>query len=430
MNGYRIVIFRVTNLPYSPENSLFTLILCIMSDQYITVLLNRLFEGTISDQEKEELARWVSVPGKEEQLQSLLERSWHSFEPGETLPAAKADNLLQSVLLKLKDTEKQPAKLVSGLWRRIAIAASVFVLIGVGGYFLFFNRPVKQQDAVTTALPKDITAPKGNKAVIALANGQTVALDSVTSGILASQDNLNVIKTSDGSIVYKGTSSAIKYNTLFNPRGSKVIDLTLSDGTKVWLNAGSSLTYFTGNGGIDRQVSLTGEAYFEVAKDKTRPFIVKKSDAAITVLGTHFNVNAFDDETNMKVTLLEGSVKITMGTATALLKPGKQAVLSLSTLRQTQDHRQDIKIESDIDLTEVMAWKNGEFIFDNNADIRTIMRQIGRWYDVEVEYSGTVNSHFWGSISRDVNLLEVLEMLEKTGGAKFKLEGKKVIVMP
>jgi hypothetical protein len=268
----------------------------------------------------------------------------------------------------------------------------------------------------------DVEAPQSNRAAITLASGHKIYLDSAAKGILVSQGNVKLFKLADGEITYSGSNTAAEYNTLTNPRGSRPVAMTLTDGTKVWLNAGSSLTYPVAFTGKERNVEITGEAYFEVTHHTGMPFTVKKlgDDASILVLGTHFNVNAYDDEAAMKITLLEGAVKVSKGTNSSLLTPGQQAELKDGSIR----------LINDADMDEVMAWKNGKFQFGEKTGIETIMRQVARWYDVETEYRGKVNRHFWGSISRNVNVSQVLKMLETTGAVHFKMEGMKVIVMP
>jgi transmembrane sensor len=305
------------------------------------------------------------------------------------------------------------------VWVRWAAAAAV-LLVSLGSYFYFTAKNEKPNILAQTLAPADVKAPQTNRATITMAGGRKVFLDGAANGALANQGNVQVIKLADGQIAYIGATADITYNTLTNPRGSNLITMTLTDGTRVWLNAGSSLTYPVAFSGKERNVEITGEAYFEVAQNAALPFIVKKlnDDAKIQVLGTHFNINAYDDEAALKVTLLEGAVKVSKGTRSSLLKPGQQA--------QLKDG--DIKVINDIDLEEVMAWKNEKFQFGDASDIGAMMRQISRWYDVDVEYQGNITGHIGGSISRYVNASQVLKMLETTGAMKFKIEGKKVTV--
>ena len=394
-----------------------------MPDQYISELLNRFFRGTISVPEKESLARWVQESGEEDHIKELMQQSWQQFEPQETLPQAKANELLQSILFQAKSQEKQPAKLIGmhrRRWNRIAVAASIVIALGLGSYFTFFNKPAKQDEIVKLQeLPNDVKAPETNRAMITLANGQKVYLDSVANGSLAMQEGVSIEKLADGRIVYTGISTEVVYNTLSNPRGSKAIDMTLADGSKVWLNAGSSVTFPIAFVGNERKVEISGEAYLDVTHNPAMPFKLKKGDMEVTVLGTKFNVNAYDDEADIKVTLLEGSVKVSNGPANGILKPGQQAQVG-----------RDIKIVSNVDIEEVMAWKNGKFQFGEKADIGMIMRQIARWYEVDVVYDGAVpKQRFGGEMPRNSNLSQVLEIL-KTSGVKFTIEGRKVTIRP
>ncbi len=326
-----------------------------------------------------------------------------------------------------KNTRVAPVRHISLLRKWGWAAASIILLLGIGSYFLLAKKEKRPTIAVNT--PTDIAAPTANRAMITLADGTKVFLDSVGKGQLAQQGTIKLIKLANGKIAYQslgdGSSSsygkglAMAYNTLSNPRGSKVIDMQLSDGSHVWLNAGSSITYPVAFVGDDRSVELEGEGYFEVAKDAKRKFIVTANGVSTEVLGTHFNVNAFkDDGEDIKITLLEGSVKINNGNTTGLLKPGQQALVA-----------NEVKIVSDVDLHLVMAWKNGYFQFDK-ASLQNVMNQVSRWYDVDVVYEGyNQPREFAGEIQRDLSLSEVLKILEKNK-VHFRIEGKKLRVMP
>ena len=278
------------------------------------------------------------------------------------------------------------------------VAAAVIVLaLGFSTYYLLSNKPLKSPQAAIATGRDDVPAPQSSKAMVTLANGQRVFLDSISNGALALQGNVKLVKLPSGEIVYQQSgklSGQLQFNTLENPRGSKVINMALADGSKVWLNAGSSLTYPIAFAGSERKVSVTGEAYFEVAHDASKPFVVHNGAMDVQVLGTHLNVNAFeDDDNNIKVTLLEGSVKISNGNSNGLLKPGQQALVS-----------KEVKVLDNVDLNKVMAWKNGYFQFDN-ASLQSVLKQVSRWYDVEVIYEGTNQPReFVGEIERDLSL--------------------------
>ncbi len=305
-------------------------------------------------------------------------------------------------------------------------AAAAVLLIASGAYFISI-RTAEQKIAgkkVSEPIRVPISAPSSSLAVLTLANGNKILLDSAVPGTLARQAGTDIIKHPNGDIDYQAakTGEATDYNEIDVPSGSQVLSLILSDGTKVWLDAASSLRYPVAFTGKERVIEITGEGYFEVAHNAAMPFIVKEqhTGAEVRVLGTHFNVNAYANEGNMKVTLLEGSVKITHGLHTGMLSPGEQAEVG----------SQAIHIQQVADIDAVMSWKNGRFQFGEKADINSIMRQLARWYNVDVEYQGKVNLHFGGSISRTSDISQVLDKLEMTGAVKFKTEGRKIIVSP
>ena len=317
------------------------------------------------------------------------------------------------------------------LWKRVAVAAAIVVLAGAGTYLLMNRKPENTTAGTTNNVQQDVM-PGGNKAVLTLADGSTIVLDSFVNGRLAQQGKTTVVKTDDGKLVYDANAltldhSPLTYNTLATPRGGQY-QLVLPDGSKVWLNAESSIRYpvaFTGN---TREVEIEGEGYFEITTLRLRsgqkmPFHVKTKTQDIEVLGTHFNVNDYNDEASTKTTLLEGSVKVMSAIGnrqSAILKPGEQAELSGANSQLTTHHSPNID--------QVMSWKNGQFYF-SNTDIETIMRQMARWYDVQVEYKAHPIDKYTVSLSRNVPVSKLLSYLELSGGVKFKIEGKKIIVM-
>lgn len=317
--------------------------------------------------------------------------------------------------------------IVSKNWYKVAAVASVILLLFVGMYFL---KPTRSKEIAKNIAPvkpfKNDVAPGGNKAILTLADGSTIVLDSLENGSVAQQGNSKIIKLNDGKLAYevarggKQKTQKVAYNTVSTPRGGQY-QLTLSDGSKVWLNAASSITFPTAFTGNKREVSITGEAYFEVAHNALMPFDVKVGNIKVKVLGTHFNVNAYDDEDAIKTTLLQGSVKVSKGNEDILIVPGEQARVNKASAK--------ITVKKNIDLEEVVAWKNGLFQFDQ-AGIKTIMRQIARWYDIDVEFEGGLpDKKYDGKIYRNVNASQVLKILEE-GGIHFKIENKKVIVSP
>jgi ferric-dicitrate binding protein FerR (iron transport regulator) len=282
-----------------------------------------------------------------------------------------------------------------------------------------------------TNIFKNDIAPGNNKAILTLANGSHIVLDSVRSGALALQGRTLVIKLSNGQLAYKQEAGAneqsvpVNYNMVTVPKGGQY-QLVLPDGTKVWLNAASTLRFPTAFTGADRTVELTGEAYFEVRANKRQPFRVSLDKTNIDVLGTHFNVMAYKDEGVVQTTLLEGAVRVSSAGPAAgkdgiTLAPGEQAEL------KGDGH---LRVRKDVDLAETMAWKDGLFYF-HDTDIRTIMRQLARWYDVDVIYQpAQVKTHFYAKIPLNTNISTVLQALTLTGGTHFQVEGKQVTVYP
>ena len=299
-------------------------------------------------------------------------------------------------------------------------AAAAVLLFFVAGYFLL-NSTKKQPPIVQRQQPVKKDIPAGSQgAILTLSNGQRIVLDSAGNGELTRDAGVRVIRKG-GELSYGGATDEILYNQVVTPKGRKW-QLTLSDGTRVWLNAASSVRYPISFVGKERVVEVSGETYFEVAPDKNRPFrITIPGKGKIQVLGTHLDVNAYDDEDAIRTTLLEGSVKIIRGGSSSLLSPGQQAVLANGT--------DDIKIINDANIDEVMAWRNGRFIF-SDMDLRSIMRQLTRWYDVDVVYEGKVPEiRVGGIIHNDVYLSTVMEFLGENG-VHYKIEGKKITILP
>lgn len=356
---------------------------------------------------------------REELINTQLQSNSQVFAIADPLLYEKLDISLKQVLASID----QPAPKENNsrfVYLKWAAAAAVLICLVSGAYYFKTSTLPRPVETAKTVLIKDVPAPSLVKATLRLADGTEVNLDNAKNGSLATQGQVQIIKTADGQIAYEGKGNEVLYNTLINPRGSKVVAIVLADGTKVWLNAETTLRYPTAFAGNDRRVEISGEAYFEVAHNPQKPFYVSKGGIEIKVLGTHFNVNTYDDGSPASVTLLEGSVKVTSEGKHSMLVPGQQAKMVGAAIR----------VFDNVDMDEVMAWKNGKFQFGENTSIETIMNQVARWYNVEVEYRGAVNQHFWGSVSRDVNVSQVLHKIESTGGVKFKIEGSKVLVMP
>jgi len=301
------------------------------------------------------------------------------------------------------------------LWPRIAAAASIIFAISVGGYFMLYKKMPIQR-----AVQNQDIAPGSNKAILTLASGQKIILNGAKNGQIARQGQTIIQKTADGQVIYEADaneSSAITLNTMTTPRGGQYW-VTLPDGSKVLLNASSSLTYPVAFNGKERKVTLTGEAYFEIVHNRKIPFRVVTKGEIVEDIGTHFNINAYEDESLVRTTLLEGGINISSSSQTKILKPGQQAVLK----------GDQLKI-SDADTEDAIAWKNGRFIFDSE-NIQGIMRKLSRWYDVDINYQGEVPVQtFSGDISRFENISQVLELLEKTKSVHFSITGRRVTVI-
>jgi transmembrane sensor len=305
---------------------------------------------------------------------------------------------------------------------RYASAAVVFLALSFGAISLI--KKITHSDP-SLAVQNDI-APGGNTAILTLANGKKIFLDKINKGEILQQAGLRIIKTSKGQIVYEITNQKIlqdnkgeaKLNTISTPNGGQY-QVVLPDGTKVWLNSASNLKYPNYFSGSERLVELEGEAYFEVTKNKQSPFRIKTTLQEIEVLGTHFNINAYKDEPVLKTTLLEGSVMVSSAKSKMILVPGQQARMDINTLETTT--------ESKVDLDQIVAWKNGVFSFENE-DLRSIMRQISRWYNVSVVFNGPLSEDkFFGEISRNSNLSQVIEIL-KLNNIRVTLSGKTISV--
>lgn len=310
--------------------------------------------------------------------------------------------------------------------RRFFLAASLFLCLAAGTYFTFIHtRSAKQVVLANSNLP---VLPGKDQAILTIGNGEKILLDDVQDGKIVQQENLTISKQ-HGQIVYKAAASGntdpalITYNTLSTPRGGQ-FRVLLPDGTNVMLNAASSITYPTSFTGNKREVSITGEAYFEVAKSVAKPFIVKVNNSMeVQVHGTHFNVNAYSDEPTIKTTLEEGSISLKAADAFVKLIPGQQASL----MNTTASHP-SIDIRA-CDVEAALAWKNGFFHFSSN--LQEAMRQIARWYNVDIAYEGAIaGKDIAGSLPRSASIKEVVEMLNYTGTATYQLSGRKITVRP
>lgn len=374
----------------------------------ITYLLQRYTSKTCTRPELEELFAYISEAGADETLHRFMEDTYHGIRPGADLPEIDYDGVYEGIL------NPEPAKPRRLYFFRYAAAAAVLLLIA--GIAFMWPGTKQQTPAPVAQQSATDVAPGINKAVLTLADGSTVTLDSAGNKVITGS-----VTQQHGQLVYgAGTDAGIQYHKLSTPRGGQ-FKLTLPDGTKVWLNSASSLRYPTAFSGKQRMVELEGQGYFEVAKNAELPFKVMVNTMEVQVLGTHFDVMAYKDEATVNTTLLEGSVQVKEGPALQLLKPGQQAVLH---------HQSHTLTVQEADVKKIIAWKNGLFVF-NNMTLTAILREVARWYDVEIVYNTTPNTELYGGgISRNLNLSSVLDLLEGSGHNHFKIEGRKVIVLP
>jgi ferric-dicitrate binding protein FerR (iron transport regulator) len=376
-----------------------------MNNQEIIELLNRYDQGECTEQEK----AWIETWYVNQQTETI-------HHPVEELVKDLAE-VEQSLI-----THTTHRRIT--MWPRIAAAASILLFLSVGGYFLLHKQAVPVQ-VVHNEIHNDVP-PGTNKAIITLANGKQVSLTDAKNGIISKQGNQLIKKTSNGTIAYESDNSDAEnqrstYNVITTPRGGQW-SVVLPDGTKVMLDAASSIKYPLSFGN-ERIVEITGQVYFEVVHNAARPFRIIAKDQVIEDIGTKFNINAYDDEPLTNTTLLEGAVKVSAPKASSLadrngitLKPGQQAVV--------QDNKLTV---SNADMEEALAWRNGYFKF-NDEKLVSIMRKLSRWYDIKVEYKGdSPDVVFDGDIPRNTSLVQVLKVLE-VANVHFTVDGKKLIV--
>lgn len=402
------------------------------------VRLRQLFERYLAGQctagEIEELVMLMQKEEAETTLSPRMFELWQKTKNKQKVYDVDWQGMYDRVLSQKGVNQKERKRPFNYILLRVAAAVIALVAISVGiylGYNEISNRQVPAEQAHKSQ--QDVS-PGGNKAVLTLGNGRVINLNAAASGAVANQGGMQVIKLDSGQLAYRAADRSaspdeVEYNTLATPRGGQY-QLILPDGSKVWLNAASSIRFPTAFMGKKREVEISGEVYFEIAENARMPFIVKKGDMKVQVLGTHFNVKAYDDEVKTKVTLLEGKVKVTSGNGgSAVLKHGQQAILQRFQNGSGQPTTQKISVKEEVDLEEIMAWKEGLFVFRND-DLISIMQRLQRWYDIHLEYESNdaSASHFTGTISRDADLSKVLKMLELTGGVHFEIKDKTIII--
>lgn len=396
-----------------------------MPDNRLQDLFHKYYNKTATAAEREELQRLLrEAPGN---LTVLLREAWEELpEDPSFFATEERSDMLKEILQIPGEAGRRLFISRSQTWRMAA--AAILLLACLAGGYRWYVRSGETFGENKTArqVPKDIP-PGGNKAVLILANGSSIVLDSAADGQLSTQGGTRVLKQQGGQLAYQQTADAsgtttsekaTMYNTIATPKGGQY-KIVLADGTRVWLNAASSIRFPTAFNGTDRTVTISGEAYLEVARDKSKPFRVQANGTTVEVLGTDFNIMAYDDEKVLATTLLEGSVRVVNGNDRVLISPGEQAALNKTSgaLRVAP-----------VDTSEAVAWKNGQFTF-NDQDLPSIVRQLSRWYDIDVQFNGNIAPRAMrGSISRNYNISEVLKMLAYTAGIRYTITDGKVII--
>jgi len=383
----------------------------------IAYLIAGYLGNTLTEAEHDELDAWVVASEENTALfESLTDEA--NIEAGLAWQGQLDTKKAWEHIRQGTGLPQRPSRLRS-LWPYV-VAASI--LAAISGIYYFTSRSGGELAVQPARKEMDIVVPGKDQAVLTLANGRTIILDSARKGLLAKEGSISIEADADGAVQYTGNDHQMRYNQVATPRGGQ-FRIRLGDGTQVWLNAETSLRFPAGFSGEGREVVLQGEAYFEVAKDATRPFrvtIMKEGAPAgmVEVLGTAFNINAYGEETSIRTTLVEGSVRLQRGSEQVTLQPGEMALLHKEGLERSPAH-----------IEKETGWKNGLFVF-RDAPIETIGAQLARWYDLEVVYKGPVRSHFNATINRKETLQTVLDVLAATKRIQFTVDNRKLIITP
>jgi transmembrane sensor len=381
-------------------------------------LFDRYVRNQCSREEVETLMMYFHTDREEELSQLILKEL---EEPDTDSGDRGHEALLASAYRHIRGQIRDDVQRSRPAWVRVAAAAAVLLVLSASSYFLLHK-------AVPAAKPPNQDLPFGtNQAVLKLGNGRMVVLDSSANGLIARQGNMAINKTAAGQLVYSVSGQTetaepeAAYDTLINPAGARLYNLKLADGSSLILNAATTICFPNSFQGKERRIDLlSGELYADITHNEEMPFRIYTGNLSIEDLGTHFNVNAYQDEPRKKITLLEGSVRISSKGKGVMLKPGQQAI---------SDNMDNLKIVNGADIDEAVAWKEGTFRFDGE-DLESIMRQVSRWYDVPVVYADeSVKKLPFGAVTtRFANISQVLRMLERTREVHFKIEGKRIIV--
>lgn len=392
--------------------------------EQLHILFQKYLDQTCSPDEMKQLLDELSAAeGQDELLEALVSPVLEDqFEaPMDAESKRKLDAGFQRILAKRAVPQKRQA-ILKQFYFRWAAAAAVFFIAFCTAVFYFYPQTLVETQFTAK---HEKSKPTTDKAMLTLADGTVINLEQAANGKINNKNGVVVTKTTDGRLVYEAkagqANSAIAFNTLVTPRGGQY-KIILPDGSAIWLNAASSLRFPTHFSGKERRVELNGEGYFEIAKNAAQPFIVTARGQEVTVLGTHFNINAYNENSLIKTTLLEGAVKVSKDQAGCLLVPGEEAALN------TSDNT--ISVAKNVDVNAVVAWKDGLFRFEA-TDIREVMQEVARWYDVDVRYKGDFTDVvLTGWFSRGDDVKKTLKLLKGTEQVDFIMNGKTVTVIP
>lgn len=401
-----------------------------MTGDRIEYLFHRFFNRQATSEETQEMTSALEVM-RDEERRSYLMKVWESYFPDQIMSEEKSQRILKNILDSGKEEsiELEPYSFINKKRNRVwkmGMTAAAAVLVFLFSTFVFrlgYNPTNQSKNKVEDI----VITPGGDKAQLILSNGESILLDTMEDGVIVNNSELKAIKLSDGILKIQTAATnkkakGIEFNTLITPRGGQY-QIILQDGSVVWLNSSSSLTYPVVFGTGERRIMVKGEVYADIAKDADRPFkmdIFSKGNellGMVEVLGTEFNVNAYKEESFI-TTLVEGKVKLKKGNEQDFINPLEQALIS----------NEGIAVRKDVNVESVIAWKKGLLDFDGDT-ISEVMEKISNWYDINVSYENVPQDHFVGTISRGSEIKDVLQMLEMTGGVHFKIEGRKVIVL-
>ncbi|MEZ2440358.1 FecR domain-containing protein [Chitinophaga sp. RCC_12] len=383
---------------------------------HIAGLIYRQRSGELDEAEQETLDNWLAASEQNRQLfRELSSQDLEAITRNEADPA----NLQASVerVYLATGIKPGPARIYISKWRTWRWAAAALVLAVAGTASL---QLAKEKSKPIGAIHNTDVAPGSRKATLKLGNGATIILDDAQNGVIANQGKTVIKKSGNGQLVYDASASVtteITYNTITTPNGGEY-EVILPDGSHVWLNAASAIRFpaaFTGN---TRKVEINGEAYLEIVKNEKAPFIVVSGKHSVEVLGTKFNIHSYPKEEDITTTLIQGSIRIAAGKYTKVLQPGQQSLVNTGA-------NSNIRLATGVNMDEVLAWRNGKFIFDD-ASLKTVVSQLERWYDVNIDYAGMEDYRFNGEISRNVSLSKVLKMMELTSNIHYKINDRNI----